>query len=97
MLQFLNDDLVFDQEPSRSPSWRAEKLRTLVYNKNINSLPDSSDSESGLWHRTLRTFHRIKRGLWDFWETEETSSATQGIESTTEVKEFTPEQDTSNT
>lgn len=54
-----------------SSSWR------LVYDR-------KSDSDSGLWQRSVRTLQRIKRGLFDWWEPVTTTTTTQDIESTSE-------------
>lgn len=98
MLQLLNEDLHFE-EPS---SWRSEKHRRLVYDRKMNTLQESdySESDSGLWQRTVRTLRRIKRGFWDLFETDTTtttSTTTQDIEPTTDEVKSTSEQGTSNT
>lgn len=95
MLQLLNEDLHFE-EPS---SWRSEKHRRLVYDRKMNTLQESdySESDSGLWQRTVRTLRRIKRGVWDWFGTDTTTTTTQDIESTTDEVKSTSEQGTSNT
>ncbi|XP_046669711.1 basement membrane-specific heparan sulfate proteoglycan core protein isoform X9 [Homalodisca vitripennis] len=102
--EFLNEDLVFE-EPASPPRWRRETNTRTVYNQEINSLDspllqDSSysDSESGLWNSAKRVLHRVRRGLFDWFDSsKESTTTTIDSAAATSSKEFTSEPETSHT
>lgn len=110
MLQFLNEDLVFEESAS-PPRFRTVNQKRTVYNQEVNSLDSpvlqhnsGSESDKGLWTSAVEAIQRIKRSWWDgLLESSEEKTDTTSLSTTLNKEvsvtnpETTSEPQTSNT